>query len=879
MLLLSSAVEGRDSTVVTFIYAFPCLTQDYYIHVPLYENIYYPIEQDEAQVSAILNIPCMPNSVTPPIRMPSSTHGTLFKFRPRRESVDWRRIGAIDVDRLANELDFQTLQDNILGITFCNIENEKCQHCHSSLDPVLIKLLRLAQFTIEYLLHSQEFLTSNLQALEEKVRVAMNESDQLQIKLSKQTAEMKSLKEECKMRKKMIAAQQMMISATAGSAHECQHCEKSFVNYGYLKSHMKRRHAEDIILGAKEKQTSLQFNKLHHEINSLKEELHNTKTQLEAEQAAHLEKLSQLQESEQKKTVELDVLKKFDKWKAEEREKFEEEVKKVKEMFMKELKELTEKNSCLENELHEVKRQTVHRKSGLGTLEESPYTDTGQGKSKCQHDIENVKELLEKQEEKWRLCINELKQEYDREKNHAIQQLQQEHVREKNQVIQLLQKEFDREKNQVFHQLQQERDKERKENNQLKELSIKLSPVVKKYSEPTLGQSLQHAERKQSVTTSITKVSEQAHMLEPIQELAEEKDLAIEEQGPIKYHVRDEVKKDQLLKNKLREVIEQGLEEKLEILGVTSNSRGIPSDMFQKIMDAREKQRISKDRVFPGIQKIYEQLSKHVTQMAEERLSKSFSCGSTSQHFTHAKPFTLGSTSSSTPPRQRKAKTSILKASQEELPAEIRYPVPIKSSTPRTPPFSSDDESEGEDVPLQSYKQSDSLKSSSKARVGFAANESDSDGSLLEEIKPQPSKSNGLLHAPAKPARATQVREQDQQPLVTKSTGLANHKAGNSGDARPSFVKQDPVMELKVTDLDYSDFGSSSLDEEPYEVPRPVKIHKETTVHKKEDAVTSFKKANAVTKLLKDTRGEGDTSSTLVSSLVTVSDFSDTSDI
>lgn len=47
--------------------------------------------------------------------------------------------------------------------------------------------------------------------------------------------------------------------------------------------------------------------------------------------------------------MELEVLKKFDKWKAEEKETFEEEMKKVKEMFMKELKELTDKNSSLDN--------------------------------------------------------------------------------------------------------------------------------------------------------------------------------------------------------------------------------------------------------------------------------------------------------------------------------------------------------------------------------------------------------------------------------------------------------------------------------------------------------------------------------------------------
>ncbi|PNJ36420.1 DZIP1L isoform 2, partial [Pongo abelii] len=44
-----------------------------------------------------------------------------FKFQPRHDSMDWRRISTLDVDRVARELDVATLQENIAGITFCNL--------------------------------------------------------------------------------------------------------------------------------------------------------------------------------------------------------------------------------------------------------------------------------------------------------------------------------------------------------------------------------------------------------------------------------------------------------------------------------------------------------------------------------------------------------------------------------------------------------------------------------------------------------------------------------------------------------------------------------------------------------------------------------------
>lgn len=55
---------------------------------------------------------------------PSSQNGRNFAFRKRYEKIDWRRIASIDIDTVARTLDFNALQDNIMNITFCNIEAE-----------------------------------------------------------------------------------------------------------------------------------------------------------------------------------------------------------------------------------------------------------------------------------------------------------------------------------------------------------------------------------------------------------------------------------------------------------------------------------------------------------------------------------------------------------------------------------------------------------------------------------------------------------------------------------------------------------------------------------------------------------------------------------
>lgn len=143
-----------------------------------------------------------------------------FKFRARHETVDWRRISAVDVDRVACELDFQTLQDHITAVTFCNVVGERCPRCQSQVDPALLKLFRLAQFTVEYLLHSQDCLTLSLQAAEERLQAEAQEREQLVAQLQKQTQDAKSLKEELRQRKKIIASQQAMITAGTANYHK-----------------------------------------------------------------------------------------------------------------------------------------------------------------------------------------------------------------------------------------------------------------------------------------------------------------------------------------------------------------------------------------------------------------------------------------------------------------------------------------------------------------------------------------------------------------------------------------------------------------------------------------------------------------------------------
>lgn len=143
-----------------------------------------------------------------------------FKFQPRRESIDWRRISALDVERVARELDVATLQDNITGVTFCNLDREACSRCGQPVDPALLKVLRLAQLTIEYLLHCQDCLSASVAQLEARLQASLGQQQRGQQELGRQADELKGVREESRRRRKMISAlQQLLVQTGTQSCH------------------------------------------------------------------------------------------------------------------------------------------------------------------------------------------------------------------------------------------------------------------------------------------------------------------------------------------------------------------------------------------------------------------------------------------------------------------------------------------------------------------------------------------------------------------------------------------------------------------------------------------------------------------------------------
>ncbi|UJR37708.1 hypothetical protein I4U23_030403 [Adineta vaga] len=194
-------------------------------------------------------------------------------FLKRNEKIDWRRLAAVDVDRISREMDFQALQDNLDQITLCNIETEIDTR---AMDPNFIKLYKMAQLTIEYLLLCQDQITVQLGDYEQIKNKSFHEHEDTRREIEKLKNELLETKKESKKRRKMLETQQRMLMAQNSNYHTCPVCTHAFLSIAYLEAHMTRRHPHYDPNKRRERDVDVEK-----EIQRLKDELNKKENELQ----------------------------------------------------------------------------------------------------------------------------------------------------------------------------------------------------------------------------------------------------------------------------------------------------------------------------------------------------------------------------------------------------------------------------------------------------------------------------------------------------------------------------------------------------------------------------------------------------------------------
>ncbi|XP_062853272.1 cilium assembly protein DZIP1L [Trichomycterus rosablanca] len=688
-----------------------------------------------------------------------------FRFRARTEPLDWRRVAALDLDRVVRELDIQLLQEFIGAVTFCDVEGERCPQCRRPIDATLLKVLRTSQLGTEYLLHCQDHLSSRALRLEDRLQGALSllqRREEERARLQKQLDEVRA---ESRRRKKLIATQQQLLQTSAGNYHKCQFCEKCFVNYSYLQAHVQRRHPE---ITDAEKQKRKQVELMEDGIEELKQKLRLTQTQLEAERDAETHRRQQdLEEQRRREAAEREEVQR---WKEEERRRFQQDVQELKQLFILELNDVANKSSVLEGKLQELENREL-KVSDL----------RGEDEQEKERRNRELKEQIAQKESKWRKKLKEIQNRFEQER----EELQSENVRlqkalsvEESSVSSVFS--LQQQVQSLSHQLREKNSLIHSQNQQIKKLGAR-SPSGNQNQPPT------------QVPVQDSPVPEEEE---------EEERKRLEEQR------RKLLRGKENLKN-LKLLLQEKLQEKLEEVGLRKGTKGISSQTLSSLNSLISTERVRNFRSRSDLHNLRRNLEIQLNQRVRELQSapsnihtsaevrKKLQTPPALQNPKH-RPITLKPQTPLQPPTAAPRSTA-----PPQSPGAR-----VQQKRTSTPPFSDEDEDEEESDEDSAHVtkpvQRTSTTKQQKAESDLDWSDSDdSDASDSHTAHRAPSKQGTVVET------LSRSLEKQRSSTITRPAGGVRVLPPSSQPSppRPSIMKQHAVSE------DESDLDLSSIEE------------------------------------------------------------------
>uniref|UniRef100_A0A1A7X5T5 DAZ interacting protein 1 n=1 Tax=Iconisemion striatum TaxID=60296 RepID=A0A1A7X5T5_9TELE len=855
--------------------------------MPFHNGAYYPYSSltqgthSSDGIPSVLNSP-ISHAASAPSMTPSSGASTFlpFKFRPRRESVDWRRINAVDIDLVMSQLDVDALQEHISTVTFCSLDGERCQRCQSPVDPALVKLLQLAQLTVEWLLHCQDLLSLNLRATEERLVAAGLEQEQLQAQSRKQEEKIKELTAELKHRRKVIRTQQSLFAPRITSSHKCPHCEKYFLNSSFLQNHLQRRHPDEF-------QTQLQSDgEKKSQMESLKQEISSLKQQVVQQQQDLQAKIA---EEKEQQHLHRELQRELDRFKSEEMARMDRMIEDSRDGMRREIKFLCNQNF---QALSEVS-QTSRTEKTAGPVDPQPERDVDRYKEMHLQAIQKLELQMKKREKKWESKLLEMQAGHESEKNQLLNDL--------SQFQSLVE-----EQQELSRNLQEKEQTIRAQREQIRTFSS--NPPIKVVEVPVATETPAPKPKPKRVVLDSCSISEKR----PV--------VSKPEPAPAKKIKLKTRKKSPDIKE-IRPALELSLTKKLEDLGVWGDQKSLKNKELVSLLAELSSERDAAVKGLPG----YWRCREEIVSAADQKLRALWRGNqpapeSQSRSKQPVQVMQIRPRSSSLPSRSSQVTSSGATVKHPKIPQPAPRTKPTiqpKTSTPntksavrivssKTPPFSSDEESDEEESdseeepppkskapmsrlfqgtpvqikasrtgPVQTKNAATSQSFSSKQSTGAAIQtavtkmeseeeEDDwSDVSELQEIDPKQMQGfkdqNGNI--PKKSFDKVQISDLARK-MEQQFAGRVVKKPAGGVSVLPE--RKDEVQELLITDV-----------EDRQEVTKPASLRGSGPLRKSLDSPSTSVWGTSTGKGPISGVTEAGTGSTLKSSLCSLSDISD----
>ncbi|KYN32706.1 Zinc finger protein DZIP1L [Trachymyrmex septentrionalis] len=330
--------------------------------------------------------------------------GFYFNMHGSRVRVDWNRIGAIDIDRVIRERDFLSIDQNINNVIDYCLESE---YDVKILDPNFVKLFRLAQLSVEYLLYCKQYLDHSVIILKDELRQKIEQNISMKKEIAALEDTVKNLKERSKEKRKLIETSIGEISN--GEVYKCPHCPKTFVRAIFVNAHVARKHSYISDMGVSspvQDHYRAETEKLHNEIKTLKERLNQTERVIRNESDKLLDN-SEKDYSRNTSKNEHDF-NRIDRFQGQRR--YQEDIGSLKNMLFDEIRALREKDHVVNESILEtnVKSLISQQEKEIGNLRNQLLERLTPG-------MENMQVKLQTQENHWKAKMEDMEAQHHRD--------------------------------------------------------------------------------------------------------------------------------------------------------------------------------------------------------------------------------------------------------------------------------------------------------------------------------------------------------------------------------------------------------------------------------------------------------------------------------
>lgn len=86
-----------------------------------------------------------------------------FYFKERKGRLNWEKLDSVDLNELRSGANMPALESCLGNITYAALSPEDCERFE---DPNLLKMFRVSQYGLEYLLNYQNYLYGQTQGLD-----------------------------------------------------------------------------------------------------------------------------------------------------------------------------------------------------------------------------------------------------------------------------------------------------------------------------------------------------------------------------------------------------------------------------------------------------------------------------------------------------------------------------------------------------------------------------------------------------------------------------------------------------------------------------------------------------------------------------------------